>query len=78
MIAVESLWQEYRRCGDEKLKHELVLSHLSLVKYLIGRVALKLPSYISQEDLGSYGVFGLLEAVEKYDPDRSVSFKSYA
>jgi RNA polymerase sigma factor for flagellar operon FliA len=78
MIAAESLWREYRRSRDEKLKHELVLAHLSLVKYLAGRLAIKLPSYISQEDLESYGVFGLLEAVEKYNPDLGASFKAYA
>lgn len=78
MIAAESLWREYRRSRNEKLKHELVLAHLSLVKYLAGRLAIKLPPYISQEDLESYGVFGLLEAVEKYNPDLGVSFKSYS
>jgi RNA polymerase sigma factor for flagellar operon FliA len=78
MIAAENLWREYRRSRDEKLKHELVLAHLSLVKYLAGRLAIKLPPYISQEDLESYGVFGLLEAVEKYNPDLGTSFKSYS
>jgi RNA polymerase sigma factor for flagellar operon FliA len=48
------------------------------VKYLAGRLAVKLPSFIGQEDLESYGVFGLLEAVEKYNPDLGASFKAYA
>lgn len=78
MMAADSLWREYRRSRDEKLKHELVLAYLPLVKYLAGRLAIKLPSYISQEDLESYGVFGLLEAVEKYNPDWGASFKAYA
>jgi RNA polymerase sigma factor for flagellar operon FliA len=78
MIAAESLWREYRRSRDEKLKHELIMAHLPLVKYLAGRLAIKMPPYISQEDLESYGLFGLLEAVEKYNPDSGASFKSYS
>lgn len=78
MIVAEELWREYRRSRDEKLKHELVLAHLSLVKYLAGRLAIKLPPFIGQEDLESYGVFGLLEAVEKYNPDQGASFNVYA
>ena len=78
MIVAESVWREYYRSRDENLKDELVLAHLSLVKYLAGRLAIRLPAHISQEDLESYGIFGLLEAVEKYNPDLGVSFKSYA
>lgn len=78
MIVAEELWREYRRSRDEKLKHELILAHLPLVKYLAGRLAVKLPPFIGQEDLESYGVFGLLEAVEKYNPDLGASFKAYA
>lgn len=78
MIVAEALWREYRCSRDEKLKHELILAHLPLVKYLAGRLAVKLPPFIGQEDLESYGVFGLLEAVEKYNPDFGSSFKAYA
>ncbi len=78
MAVAEELWREYRRSRDEKLKHKLVLANLPLVRYLAGRLAVKLPLFIDQEDLESYGIFGLLEAVEKYDPDRGTSFKAYA
>lgn len=78
MAVAEELWREYRRYRDEELKEELVLAHLALVKYLAGRLAAKLPPHIDQEDLVSYGVFGLLEAVEKYNPDLGASFKAYA
>lgn len=74
----EEIWREYRRSRDEKLKHELILNYLPLVRYLAGRLAVKLPPFISQEDLESYGLFGLLEAVEKYNPDFGASFKVYA
>ncbi|NQS75796.1 MAG: FliA/WhiG family RNA polymerase sigma factor [Peptococcaceae bacterium] len=78
MNAAKDMWREYRRTRDEQLKHELCLAHLSLVKYLAGRLAIRLPPYINQEDLESCGVFGLLEAIEKYNPDRGTSFKAYA
>ena len=78
MVVTGELWREYRRSRDEKLKHELVLDHLPLVKYLAGRLAVKLPPFIDQEELESYGVFGLLEAVEKYDPDLGAGFNAYA
>jgi len=78
MVITEELWREYRKTRDENIKHDLVLAHLSLVKHLAGRLAIKLPAIIDQEDLESYGVFGLLEAVEKYNPDLGTSFKAYA
>ncbi|HOV80415.1 MAG TPA: FliA/WhiG family RNA polymerase sigma factor [Bacillota bacterium] len=78
MNVAEELWREYRRSRDEGIKHELILSYLPLVRYLAGRLAVKMPPFIGQEDLESYGLFGLLEAVEKYNPDLGASFKAYA
>lgn len=78
MAVTDEIWQKYRRSRDAGLKNEIVLAHLSLVKYLAGRLAVKLPSFIGQEDLESYGIFGLLVAVEKYNPDLGVSFNAYA
>jgi RNA polymerase sigma factor for flagellar operon FliA len=78
MAVTDEIWRKYRQSRDAELKNEIVLAHLPLVKYLAGRLAVKLPSFIGQEDLESYGVFGLLEAVEKFNPDLGVSFKAYA
>jgi len=78
MAVDEELWREYRHTRDAELKNEIVLAHLSLVKYLAGRLVVKLPTFVGQEDLESYGIFGLLEAVEKFNPDLGVSFKAYA
>ncbi len=78
MAVEEVVWREYRNTKDARLKNEIVLAHLSLVKYLAGRLAVKLPAFVGQEDLESYGIFGLLEAVEKYNPDLGVTFKAYA
>jgi len=78
MAVTDEIWRKYRQSRDAELKNEIVLAHLPLVKYLAGRLAVKLPSFIGQEDLESYGVFGLLEAAEKFNPDLGVSFKAYA
>ncbi len=60
------------------LKHELIIRYLPLVKHIAGRLAVRLPPVISQDDLEGYGVFGLIDAVEKYNPEKGASFKSYA
>ena len=78
MAVAESDWREYRRTKDEKLKDKLIEAHLPLVKYIAGRLAVKLPPHADQQDLESCGIFGLMEAVEKYDPGLGVSFNAYA
>ncbi|WP_227767210.1 FliA/WhiG family RNA polymerase sigma factor [Zhaonella formicivorans] len=52
--------------------------YLPLVKYIVGRLQVKLPPYLDSEDLLSYGIFGLLEAMAKYDPERGIKFETYA
>lgn len=77
MIGMET-WREYRRTGDAALRQELIINYLPLVKYLAGRLAVKLPPCASQEDMESYGVFGLMDAIEKYDPEQGTRFEAYA
>ncbi len=77
-MAVESLWKEFKRTRSNNLRNQLVMSYLWLVKYLAGRLAIRLPSFMGQEDLESCGVFGLMEAVEKFDPDMGIDFETYA
>lgn len=71
-------WQAYREAQDEKAQEELVERYLPLVKYVAGRIAVGLPSHVEIEDLYSYGVFGLLDAIRRYDPHRGVKFETYA
>jgi len=77
MIDIDT-WREYRRNRDESLRQELIIKYLPLVKYLAGRLAVKLPPGINQEDMESYGVFGLMEAIDKYDPEQGTRFEAYA
>ncbi len=75
---VDGLWAEYKRTGRRDLRDHLILHYSPLVKYVAGRVAVGLPHNVEQSDLISYGIFGLIDAIEKYDPDRGFKFETYA
>lgn len=77
-MAAEDLWKEYKRTKSDTLRNRLVMSYLWLVRHLAGRLAIRLPSFMGQEDLESCGVFGLVEAVEKFDPGMGIDFEIYA
>ena len=71
-------WDQYKETGDAGVREQLILSYLHLVKYAAGRVAIGLPATVDHDDLVSYGVFGLLDAIDKFDHARGVKFESYA
>lgn len=77
-MSVTELWAEYSRKKSEDIKQELVLNYLGLVKYQAGRLSIRLPACISQEDLESCGVIGLMEAVAKFDPYLGIDFEAFA
>ncbi len=62
----------------EAEREQLILDHLSQIKYIAQRISTKLPSHVELNDLVSAGVLGLLDAIEKFDPSRGVKFKTYA
>lgn len=72
-----SLWKKYKEEGDQQARKELILSNLSLVKYQAGRINLLVPDFIDREDLESFGVVGLIDAVEKFDYNKGVQFNTY-
>jgi RNA polymerase sigma factor FliA len=74
----DSLWREYRRHGDPRLRDRLILTYAPLVKYVAGRIGSGLPAHVDNEDLVSYGLLGLMSAIERYDPERDVKFETYA
>ncbi len=59
-------------------RDELILEHLPQIKYIAQRISAKLPSHVELNDLVSAGILGLLDALEKFDPNRGVKFKTYA
>jgi len=75
---VDELWTRYKATGDLKLRDQLIIRYSPLVKFVAGRVAAGLPHTIEQADLVSYGVFGLIDAIEKYDAGRNIKFETYA
>ncbi|MFE9428453.1 RNA polymerase sigma factor WhiG [Kitasatospora sp. NPDC006697] len=76
--ALEQLWRSYKAGGDAKLREQLILHYSPLVKYVAGRVGVGLPANVEQADFVSSGVFGLIDAIEKFDPDRAIKFETYA
>ena len=76
--AIAVLWREYKASGEERLRERLILHYSPLVKYVAGRVGVGLPPNIEQADLVSYGIFGLIDAIEKFDIERAIKFETYA
>ena len=72
------LWLQYKATGDPEVREKLILKYASFVKYVAGRMAINLPSNVEYDDLVSYGIFGLIDAIEKFDPARAIKFKTYA
>ena len=70
------LWEEFARTG--KGRDELVTRYLPLIKYVVGRMAVTPPTGLDYEDILSFGVFGLLDAVDKFDPSKGFVFQTYA
>ncbi|HVA74019.1 MAG TPA: RNA polymerase sigma factor WhiG [Acidimicrobiales bacterium] len=75
---VDLLWVEYKQSGDTRIRDQLIVRYSPLVKFVAGRVSAGLPHSIDQSDLVSYGMFGLIDAIEKFDTDRNIKFETYA
>ena len=75
---VNELWRTFRRTGDQALRDRLILMYAPIVKYVAGRLGSGLPAHVDEGDLVSYGLLGLISAIERYDPDRDVKFETYA
>src|ERR671918_607167 len=75
---VTQAWDDYKSSGNPRARDALILHYSPLVKYVAGRVAVGLPANIEQADLMSYGIFGLIDAIDKYDRARNIKFETYA
>ena len=75
---IERLWASYKAAGSREVRDALILHYSPLVKYVAGRVAVGLPQNVEQADLVSYGIFGLIDAIEKFDLERGYKFETYA
>ena len=72
------LWFRYKRATDQAAREELIRKYAPLVKYVAGRLAVGMPPSVELDDLVGYGVFGLMDAIEKYDLSRGNKFETYA
>jgi RNA polymerase sigma factor for flagellar operon FliA len=75
---IESLWAEFKRTGSQPLRNQLIVYYSPFVKYVAGRVLSGLPRHFDEEDLVSYGIIGLIDAIERFEPDRNLRFETYA
>lgn len=78
MLDEKQLWTEYKRSGNLKIREQLVVKYIPLVKYVVGKMITNLPRNVEYDDLVEYGIIGLLDAVEKYDLNKEITFKTYA
>ena len=78
MLDERQLWIEYKRSGNLKIREQLVVKYIPLVKYVVGKMIINLPKSVEYDDLVEYGIIGLLDAVEKFDLNKEITFKTYA
>jgi RNA polymerase sigma factor for flagellar operon FliA len=76
--SLEQLWIGYKEDDSPDAREKLIVHYAPLVKYVASRVATGLPANVEQADLVSYGIFGLIDALEKFDPSREIKFETYA
>jgi RNA polymerase sigma factor FliA len=75
---IDRLWVEYKETASTELRDRLIVHYSPLVKYVAGRVAAGLPQSVEQADLVSYGIFGLIDAIDKFELERGFKFETYA
>jgi RNA polymerase sigma factor FliA len=76
--AIEELWSDYKRTSSREARDRLIVHFSPLVKYVASRVATGLPANVEQADLVQYGIFGLMDALDKFDRGREIKFETYA
>jgi RNA polymerase sigma factor FliA len=77
-VELKELWRRYKEDGDEKARERLVVAYSPLVKFIAGRMASGLPSHVEESDLISYGLLGLIGAIERFDLEREIKFETFA
>jgi RNA polymerase sigma factor for flagellar operon FliA len=75
---INCLWSEFKRTGARTMRNELIEHYSPFVKYVSSRVMAGLPRHFDEDDLMSYGIIGLIDAIERFEPDRNLRFETYA
>jgi len=74
----DELWQEFKKTKSPALRDKFIRQYMPLVKYVAGKVSTGMPDSVEFDDLVGFGQFGLLDAINKFDPEKNVKFKTYA
>ena len=77
-VELRELWGRYKQGGEGEARERLVVAYSPLVKFIAGRMASGLPSHVEEGDLISYGLIGLIGAIERYDLEREIKFETFA
>lgn len=77
-VELRDLWRRYKTSNDQKARDRLVVAYSPLVKYVAGRMGAGLPAHVDEADLISYGLGGLIAAIERFDLSREIRFETYA
>jgi len=75
---LDAVWESFKTDDDIRARDRLIIAYSPLVKYVAGRLSSGLPQSVDTADLVSYGIFGLIDAIEKFDPERGIKFETYA
>lgn len=73
-----NLWKQHKESKNSETREKLILEYAPLVKYVAGRLSIYLGSHVEYDDLVSYGIFGLIDAIDKFDMSKGVKFETYA
>ena len=77
-VELRELWRRYKRDGDSSARERLVVAYSPMVKFVAGRLGAGLPSHVEDADLISYGLMGLIGAIERFEPERGIKFETFA
>ena len=77
-VDTDKLWNEYRKKPTQEIREQLILAYAQLVKLVAGRLSMYLGHNVEYDDLVSYGIFGLIDAIDKFDMEKNVKFETYA
>ncbi|MDR2650330.1 MAG: FliA/WhiG family RNA polymerase sigma factor [Clostridiales bacterium] len=78
MQDINQVWKSYAVAKNPALREQLIVEYAPLVKLVAGRLLMHVGQYVDFEDLTSYGIFGLIDAIDKYNPDKGIKFETYA
>lgn len=77
-MSTSSLWKSYKETNDREAKEQLIVEYIELVKIIAGRLYVNYNHNVEYDDLVSYGIIGLIDAIEKFDIRKNVKFETYA